>query len=127
MDAYVPTPSTSANTKLGLFGQERFTYAPEKDGYRGPRGEELTLRFDTTALGRHLRYDATGAGRSCPMKAQCTSNNGGRSMTRWVDAHMLERMEERLQATPQSCRRASSALHTPWARSNTPMIRAIAS
>jgi hypothetical protein len=66
MDAYVPTPSTSANTKLGLFGQERFTYAPEKDGYRGPRGEELTLRFDTTALGRHLRYDATaGSMRIC--------------------------------------------------------------
>jgi hypothetical protein len=55
IEAYVPQPSTSANTKLGLFGRGYFTYAPEKDCYRCPRGEELTFRFDTTELGRHIR------------------------------------------------------------------------
>jgi transposase len=32
MDASVPKPSTSANTTLGRFGKERFTYNPETDG-----------------------------------------------------------------------------------------------
>jgi transposase len=99
--AYVPKPSTSANTKLGLFGKERFTDDPQKDCYRCPRGEELTFRFETTELGRHIRYDATGACRSCPMKEQCTRNKGGRRITRWVDEHILERMEERLKANPE--------------------------
>jgi hypothetical protein len=96
----VPKPSTAAHTKLGLFGKERFTYDPEQDGYRCPRGEELTFRVETTELGRHIRYDATSACRSCPIKEQCTRNKGGRRITRWVDEHILERMEERLKANP---------------------------
>jgi hypothetical protein len=55
IEAYVPTPSTSAHTTLGLFGKERFSYDPQKDCYRCPAGEELTLRLETTELGRHIR------------------------------------------------------------------------
>jgi transposase len=114
IDAYVPKPSTSANTKLGLFGKERFTYDPEKDCYRCPRGEELTFRFETTALGRHIRYDATGACRSCPMKEQCTRNKGGRRITRWVDEHILERMEERLKANPAIMQERKQLVEHPF-------------
>jgi hypothetical protein len=100
IEAYVPKPSTSANTTRGLFGKERCTYDPDKDCYRCPGGAELTLRFETTELGRHIRSYTTGACRRCPLKEQCTSNTGGRRMTRWVDEHILERMEERRNATP---------------------------
>jgi hypothetical protein len=78
IEAYVPKPSTSANTKLGLFGKEHCTDAPEKDCYRCPRGEELTFRFETTELGRHIRYYATGACRRCPITEQCTRNQDGK-------------------------------------------------
>jgi hypothetical protein len=61
IEASVPTPSTSADTTRGRFGKASFTYAPEKDGSRCPRGEELTLRCETTALGRHSRDYATEA------------------------------------------------------------------
>jgi transposase len=101
VEAYVPKPSTSANTKLGLFGKERFTYDPEKDCYQCPQGEELIFRFETTELGRHIRYYATSACRRCPIKEQCTRNKDGRRITRWVDEHVLERMEERLKANPE--------------------------
>jgi hypothetical protein len=102
MAACGPTPSTSANPTRGLFGQERCSDEPQQDGYRCPAGAALTCRCETTALGRHLRYDATAACRSCPLQEPCTSNNDGRRMTRWVDEHILERMEERLNATPAS-------------------------
>jgi transposase len=100
-DAYVPKPSASANTKLGLLGKERFTDDPAQDCYRYPRGEALTFRFETTELGRHIRYYATSACRRCPMQEQCTRNKDARRMTRWVDEHILERMEERLKAKPE--------------------------
>ena len=114
IDAYVPKPSTSANTKLGLFGKERFTYDPQKDCYRCPRGEELTFRFETTELGRHIRYYATGACRSCPLKEQCTRNKGGRRITRWVDEHILERMEERLKANPEIMQERKQLVEHPF-------------
>jgi transposase len=99
-EAYGPTPSTSANTKLGLCGKERCSDDPQQDCYWGPAGTELTCRGETTARGRHIRYEATAACRRCPRKEQCTSNNEGRRMTRGVDEHLLERMEERLKANP---------------------------
>jgi transposase len=100
IEADGPNPSTSANTTLGLFGKERCSDDPPKDCDRCPGGEALTLRFAPTELGRHIRYAATAACRSCPLKAQCTRNKDGRRITRGVDAHILERMEERLKATP---------------------------
>jgi transposase len=55
IEAYVPTPSTSAHTTLGLFGKERFSDGPQTDCYGCPGGEALTCRFATTELGRHMR------------------------------------------------------------------------
>jgi transposase len=114
IEAYVPKPSTSANTKLGLFGKERFTYNPEKDCYRCPRGEELTFRFETTELGRHIRYYATSACRRCLIKEQCTRNKDGRRITRWVDEHILERMEERLKANPEIMQERKQLVEHPF-------------
>jgi hypothetical protein len=114
IEAYVPKPSTSANTKLGLFGKERFTYDPEKDCYHCPRGEELTFRFDTTELGRHICYYATGACKHCPIKEQCTRNQDGRRITRWVDEHVLESMEERLKANPEIMQERKQLVEHPF-------------
>jgi transposase len=100
VEAYGPKPSTSANTKPGLFSKERVTYAPPQGCYRCPAGEELTFRLETTELGRPIRDYATAACRRCLMKEQCTSNKEGRRMTRWVDEPILERMEERRKANP---------------------------
>jgi hypothetical protein len=101
LEADGPQPSTSANTKLGLFGKERCTDDPEKDCYRCPAGEEWTCRCATTERGRPSRAYATGACRRCPRKEQCTRNNDGRRMTRGVDEPLLERMAERLKAHPE--------------------------
>jgi len=125
-EAYVPNPSTAANTTHGLFGPERCSDDPQKDGYRGPAGAELTCRGGTPELGRRSRYYATAACRRCPLTDQCTSNTDGRRMTRWVDAPTLECMEDRRNATLRSCRSESRSWDTPLAQANTPMIRVMA-
>ena len=101
IEPYISKPLTSANTKLGLFGKEKFVYDPEKDCYRCPAGEELTYRSDSVERGRHIRYYATGACGSCEIKAMCTRAKRGRRITRWVDEHILERMAERVKANPE--------------------------
>lgn len=101
IEPYISKPLTSANTKLGLFGKEKFVYDPKKDCYRCPAGVELTYRSENVERGRHIRYYATGACGSCEIKAKCTRNKRGRRITRWVDEHILEKMEERVKANPE--------------------------
>ena len=52
------------------------------------------------------------------MKAQCTSNTGGRRMTRWVDEHLLERREERRKATPAIMQERKPRVEHPFGTIN---------
>jgi transposase len=114
IEVYIPKPDTSANTKLGLFGTVQFTYDPEQDCYLCPAGEQLQFRFETTELGRRIRYYATAACRQCSMKSRCTRSKSGRRITRWIDEHILERMEERLKANPQIMKQRKQIVEHPF-------------
>ena len=114
IEVYISRPYTSANTKLGLFGKERFAYDPEQDCYLCPAGEQLQFRFETFELGRQIRYYATSACRQCPIKSRCTRSKSGRRITRWIDEHILERMEERLKANPQIMNQRKQIVEHPF-------------
>lgn len=114
---YVSKPLTSANTKLGLYGKERFTYDPEEDCYRCLGGQELRYRFETTELGRRIRYYTTSACRRCEIKSKCTRNKAGRRITRWVHEHTLERMQARVEANPELMRRRKQIVEHPFGTS----------
>jgi transposase len=114
LEPYVPTPVTSANRKLGLYGKEQFVYDAEKDVYRCPTGQELTYRFDTHELGRHIRYYKTSACRTCAIKAKCTRNKEGRRITRWVDEHIMERMQARIDANPELMKKRKQIVEHPF-------------
>jgi hypothetical protein len=101
IQAYIPQPHTSRNQHKGLFTKDDFRYDKERDSYWCPQGEELTFRFETEEKGRPTRYYATAGCGSCPIKAQCTDNKGGRRITRWADEHLLEAMAERVRAHPE--------------------------
>ena len=99
---YIPKANTSANRKRGLFTKEDFRYDSDQDCYWCPADQSLTFRFQTTEQEREIRYYANPAAcRRCPIKAQCTRNKGGRRITRWVDEHLLEAMQARVQAEPE--------------------------
>ena len=98
---YLPKANTSANRKRGLFTKEDFRYDREQDRYGCPAGQALTFRFTTVEQERQIRYYATRACRECALKPKCTGNQRGRRITRWVDEHLLEAMQARVQAEPE--------------------------
>jgi len=111
---YIPKANTSANRKRGLFTKQDFRYDPEQDSYHCPAGEALTFRFQTTELGRDIRYYATPACRDCALRAQCTRNKGGRRITRWVDEHLLEAMQARVEAQPEKVKLRKQLAEHPF-------------
>jgi transposase len=111
---YVARPITSANQKLGLFSKDDFTYDGATDTYQCPAGERLTFRFDAVEHGRHIRYYATSACKICPLRQRCTRNKGGRRLTRWVDAHLLEAMEQRVRSRPEVMKQRKQLVEHPF-------------
>jgi hypothetical protein len=47
------------------------------------------------------------------MKEQCPRTNDGHRMTRWVDAYLLESMEERLKANPEIMQERTQLVEHP--------------
>jgi hypothetical protein len=107
-------PVTSANQKLGLFTKEDFIYDGASDTSQCPAGARRTFRFATVELGRPIRYDATSACIACPLTPPCTRNTGGRRLTRWVDAHLVEEMEQRVRRRPEVMKQRKQLVEPPF-------------
>lgn len=114
IEPYVPRPDTSANAKLGLFGKEQFVYDPGTDTYRCPAGQSLTYRFDTVEKERHIRYYKTSACGQCVLKDKCTRNKEGRRITRWVDEHIIEQTQARVEAQPEMMKQRKQLVEHPF-------------
>jgi transposase len=114
IEPYIAKPLTSANRKVGLYGKERFLYDPVHDCYHCPAGQSLTFRFATVEHGRPIRYYATTACRTCVIKAQCTRNKEGRRITRWVHEHLLEKMQQRVEANPGLMKQRKQIVEHPF-------------
>jgi len=110
----VARPITSAHQKLGLFSKADCADDATTDPYQCPAGERLTFRFATVERGRPLRYDATSACSACPRTQQCTRNQGGRRLTRWVDEPLLEEMEQRVRGRPAVMKQRKQLVEHPF-------------
>jgi hypothetical protein len=114
IEPYVARPDTSANAKLGLFGKEQFVYDPETDTYRCPAGQTLIYRFDTVEKERHIRYYKTGACGQCALREKCTRNKEGRRITRWIDEHIIEETQRRVEAHPEIMQQRKELVEHPF-------------
>jgi hypothetical protein len=114
MTPSIARPITSAKQQLGLFSTDDCTYEAAPDTSGGPAGEGLSGRVDTVERGRHMRDDATSACRTCPLNARCTRNQGSRRITRWVDEHLLEQMEQRVRARPEIMQQRQEIVEHPF-------------
>jgi transposase len=99
----VPKPLTSNNKAAGLFDKRDFLYSAEHDEYRCPAGERAIYRFTAVENGLTLHKYWSSACPQCPIKARCTTGVN-RRIARWEHEHIVERMQERLQRTPDASR-----------------------
>src|SRR5262245_11484300 len=107
----LPKPMTSTAKSEGRFGKQDFVYLSAEDVYRCPAGEKLNYRYTNEEDGKTLHRYWTTACPRCPLKAQCTPG-AQRRITRWEHEHVLEAVQQRLDANPQAMRvRRETAEH----------------
>ena len=109
----MPKPMTSGAKSEGRFGKQDFAYLPEEDVYRCPAGERLKYYYTNIENGLKLRRYWTNACRSCALKIRCTTGVQ-RRITRWEHEHVLEAVQQRLDADPQAMRRRRETVEHPF-------------
>ena len=86
---------------------------PEEDAYRCRAGEQLPYRFTSEEDGKQLRRYWTTACQDCSLKSQCTIGPE-RRIPRWEHEHLLEAVQQRLDATPQAMRLRRETVEHPF-------------
>ncbi|MEY9382261.1 transposase [Bradyrhizobium japonicum] len=109
----LPKPMTSGAKSEGRFGKQDFAYQPEEDVYRCPAGERLPYRYTNEEDGKMLRRYWTTACSNCTLKSQCTTGPE-RRITRWVYEHLLDAVQQRLDANPEAMRQRRETVEHPF-------------
>jgi transposase len=109
----LPKPMTSGAKADGRFGKQDFVYIDAEDVYRCPAGERLTYRYTSEEAGKVLRRYWTTACSNCPLKPQCTTGPE-RRITRWEHEHLLDAVQQRLDANPQAMRQRRETVEHPF-------------
>jgi len=99
--ALVPKPLTSGSKAAGRFDKRDFIYIAKSDEYQCPAGERAIQRFTSVENGLTLHKYWSSACPQCKLKAQCTTSSY-RRITRWEHEDILERMQQRLDRTPEA-------------------------
>ncbi len=109
----LPKPMTSGAKSEGRFGKQDFVYLPDEDVYRCPAGEHLTYRYTNEEDGKELRRYWTKACPNCSLKSQCTPGPE-RRITRWEHEHVLDAVQQRLDANPHAMRQRRETVEHPF-------------
>ncbi len=88
--AYVPLPNFTERT--GFYGADRFTYDAELDVYQCPNDQVLRPRKTSYTSGA-IVYQADAAScKVCPLRAECTEAEQGRTVRRPIASAYLDRV-----------------------------------
>jgi len=110
----LPKPMTSGAKAEGRFGKQDFAYLPDEDVYRCPAGQLLSYHFTAVERGLSLRrYWSTAACQACAIKAQCTPSKE-RRIWRWEHEHVVEQVQRRLDAKPESMKTRRATVEHPF-------------
>ena len=112
---YVPKPIRGSAASNGFFTKEAFAYDPAADTYTCPGGHHLTAgRPRKVGGGAHVaRYTNRSACRDCTLKARCT-NASFRTINRFENEAVLERMADRLAARPDILDQRRESVEHPF-------------
>lgn len=109
----VPKPLTSGAKAEGRFDKRDFVYLPERDEFRCPAGERAIRRFSSVEHGLTLHRYWSSACPKCALKAQCTPADY-RRITRWEHEAVIDRMQARLDRTPDASRLRRQTVEHPF-------------
>jgi transposase len=110
--AVLPKPQTSGNQAKG-FGKRDFRDLPEEDAYQCPAGERLLRRMTTQEHGQTDHRYWNSACPNCALKARCTTGKE-RRVTRWEHEAVLEAVQARLDAEPETMRLRRQTVEHPF-------------
>src|SRR5436190_1766416 len=97
----------------GALWQAGLRVSAGEDVYRCPAGERLPYRYTNQEAGKVLRRYWTTACQDCSLKPQCTTGSE-RRITRWEHEHLLEAVQERLDANPHAMRQRRETVEHPF-------------
>ena len=109
----MPKPQTSGSKAAGRYGKQDFIYRSKTDTYRCPAGEELKYKCDSKENGLVLKVYWSDACGSCSQKALCTTGKE-RRIKRWEKEGILDRMQERLDESPELMRLRRQTVEHPF-------------
>jgi len=109
----VPKPQTSNNKAAGLFDKRDFIYDEQCDEYRCPAGERAIWRFAGMQAGLMMHRYWSSACPGCAIKHKCTTGKY-RRINRWEHEGILDRMQQRLDRTPQAARLRRQTVEHPF-------------
>jgi transposase len=109
----LPKPMTSNNRARGRFVKADFRYVAADDVYICPAGERLSYRYTNEEKGLTLRRYWTTACLTCAIRQRCTTGRE-RRVTRWEHEHLLEEVQQRLDAHPEKMRQRRETVEHPF-------------
>ena len=109
----LPKPQTSGAKAEGRFGKQDFVYKPEENAYLCPAGETLPYRYTNVENGKTLHRYWTSACKDCRLKPLCTPSKE-RRITRWEHEAVLEKVQARLDRTPDAMKIRRSTVEHPF-------------
>lgn len=111
---YVVRPQRGPAINEGYFAKDEFRYDAQEDRYTCPGGQRLDPYTRSQKNGHvTIRYANMRACRDCALKPQCASGTR-RSIDRWENEAVLERMAERLNARPDIIDRRRETVEHPF-------------
>jgi len=112
---YVPKPQRGSAMAKGLFGKDRFRYDTETDTHICPGGAALSRVRSRPVRGdvRVIDYANAAACKLCALKSRCT-DAASRSVTRYENEAVLDRMAERLAARPNVLDQRRESVEHPF-------------
>jgi len=111
---YLPKGQRGQAADKGFFRKDEFHYDADKDVYVCPAGETLVLKHS----GRHrdikvFIYMNVAACAACQLRSQCT-NKKRRTISRFENEIVFERMAARLRERPEIMRRRREIVQHPF-------------
>lgn len=84
------------------YNHRAFKYDPETDTYICPSGAQLFYTHTTTRRGQHIRiYRTPACNQGCAHRKACTTASRGRTINRWEDEEVIEKIEKRMEEYPE--------------------------